>query len=287
MQQDIPFLSEESNQRRLDAFVSDRLADYSRATIAKFIKQGSITVNGTLSSPSYKLRSGDTVSINIAENVLESIDLPVVYEDDNVMVIDKPAGILTHSKGTFSHEGTVASFIEPKLSADLEGSNRGGIVHRLDRDTSGIMICAKNAATQSYLQKQFQDRKTKKLYTAVVEGIPKETEAILKWPIGRNPKKPQTFRVDINGKLAETHFTLLRSGAKRSLVELRPSTGRTHQLRVHMTYLGHPIVGDRLYGKVADRLYLHATSLEITIPGGHRRVFSSPVPKEFSECIEN
>ena len=159
--------------------------------------------------------------------------------------------------------------------------NFGLLVHRLDRDTSGVVILAKNPEVQSFLRKQFQDRKTHKTYYAIIEGRPKLDKARIDLPISRDLKRPTTFRVDANGKPSETF-----SDDKHSLVELKPTTGRTHQLRVHMKYLGHPIVGDVVYGtEKADRLYLHAGKLEITLPGGKRVTFEAKLPEEFSNVL--
>jgi 23S rRNA pseudouridine1911/1915/1917 synthase len=165
--------------------------------------------------------------------------------------------------------------------------NRAGIVHRLDRATSGVMILAKNPDTLSMLQKQFSQRKTKKAYEAIIVGSLPNPEANIDMPIERNPKKPQTFRVGVNGKTAQTYYKTVKTNDKYSLLELKPVTGRTHQLRVHLKQLDHPIVGDTLYGgKVADRLYLHAKSLEITVPGSQRKVFDAEVPKEFDQLLK-
>jgi 23S rRNA-/tRNA-specific pseudouridylate synthase len=143
------------------------------------------------------------------------------------------------------------------------------------------MIGALNDESASYLQKQFANRKVKKTYVAVLEGIPSSPKAIIDLPISRNPSKPSTFKVDPKGKSAVTQYEVLESKDGRSIARLKPATGRTHQLRVHMAYLGTPIVGDRVYGKPDERLYLHALSLEITIPGGIRKTFEAPLPDEF------
>jgi 23S rRNA pseudouridine1911/1915/1917 synthase len=220
----------------------------------------------------------------------EEIDLPILYQDKNVIVIDKPAGVLTHSKGSMSTEGTVASFISPLINSYELLGNRAGIVHRLDRATSGVIITAKNAETMKYLQKQFSQRKTKKTYFAIVEGWPEPESALIDAPIERNPKKPQSFRVGSSGKTAQTEYKTIKkiekNGQKYALLELKPVTGRTHQLRVHLTYTKHPIVGDSVYAKAGDKMYLHAYSLEITLPGGERKVFEATLPKIFKEFLE-
>lgn len=167
----------------------------------------------------------------------------------------------------------------------MEG-NRAGIVHRLDRATSGVMIVAKTPAALSWLQKQFSQRKAKKTYLAIVAGTMREQEAVIDMPIERNPKAPATFRVGANGKHALTHYRVLQTGNSYSLLELKPETGRTHQLRVHLQQLGHPIVGDTLYGgKTAERLFLHAHQLEITLPNRERKTFASPMPDIFKRTM--
>ncbi len=269
---------------RLDTYAATTWPEYSRSTWKKRIEAGDVTVNGIAQmSAKYVVQENDRIEpkkphvINYAGQTL-----PVIYEDDNVIVINKPLGVLTHSKGALNEEFTVADFVRPKTSYKAE-TNRPGIIHRLDRATSGVIICAKNEPTASYLQKQFSERTTKKTYAAVISGIPKEAEAVIDLPIARNPSAPSTFRVSTAGKHAETYYRVTHFGAKRALLELRPKTGRTHQLRVHLAYLGTPILGDIVYGtEKADRMYLHAASLEITLPGGERRVFESPVPASFA-----
>ena len=247
-----------------------------------------MTVNGVVQTKAgYKLRESDKVTVDYDTSQLEQIpdiDLPVLYEDDDCVVINKPVGVLSHSKGAFNPEATVATWLRSRLKDGL-GGERGGIVHRLDRATSGVMICAKTPDALSWLQKQFANRNVKKTYAAVVQGTLNPEEAIIEMPIGRNPKAPATFRVDTQGKYAVTAYQTVQANQKYSLLELKPETGRTHQLRVHLEHFHHPIVGDRLYGgEPAERLYLHAESLEITILNGHeRKVFTAPIPGEFKE----
>ncbi len=178
------------------------------------------------------------------------------------------------------------SAFKGEYSPEMTLAHYGLIVHRLDRDTSGVIILAKNEETQSKLRRQFQERKTHKTYYAVVSGQPKLDAARIDLPMMRDLKRPTTFRVDPNGKEAETFYKVLKTDGEHSLVELRPTTGRTHQLRVHMKYLGHPILGDPVYGEEkADRLCLHAGKLEITIPEGDRRVFEVPMPESFNDVF--
>lgn len=276
-------VTEENNGSRLDVFVAAHMPQLSRAFIQKLCDDDRVAVNGQAEKSGYKLREGQIVTVDYDESEfrVEDIDLPVLYEDENCIVINKPAGVLTHALGKHGNEASVASFLRSKV-VGLDG-DRAGIVHRLDRATSGVIIGAKNQASLSQLQKQFSQRKTKKTYVALVEGRPNPEEAVIDMPIERNPKAPATFRVGPNGKPSKTHYKVLATSDKYSLVELTPETGRTHQLRVHLAKLGHPIVGDPLYGhgSYGDRLYLHALSLEITIPGGERKTFTAPLPEEF------
>ena len=273
----------DTTRHRLDSWLAERNPDMSRSTWQKHIKAGHVLVNGEpQTSTKYDINETDTITINVPDATdFSDQTLPIIFEDDNVIVINKPVGILTHSKGALNDEFTVADFFG-RYSSYHADSNRPGIVHRLDRDTSGVMIGAKNEETAKLLQKQFADRKTKKTYVAIVEGVPKQAEARIDLPIARNPSAPSTFRVDIKGKPAQTNYRVIATHDNRSLVVLSPETGRTHQLRVHMTYIGTPIRGDKVYGKPAERMYLHAYKLEVTIPKGDRRVFEAPVPTEFT-----
>ena len=271
-----------SHKLRLDLELAERYKDISRSTWQKYIKAGYVKVNDkTVLSQKIEVSEADSISIDIPKQ--ENYDdksFPIVYTDDNVIAINKPKGVLSHAKGTLSEEFTVADFFK-RYSTYHSDTNRPGIVHRLDRDTSGIMIGARNSDTANMIQKQFADRKTKKTYLAIVVGHPKLNKANIDLPIERNPSAPSTFRVGSNGKSALTHYEVLASNDEYSLVKLRPLTGRTHQLRVHMKYINTPILGDRVYGKEADRLYLHAYSLEVTVPIGQRKTFCAPIPEEF------
>lgn len=278
-----------SDKRRLDIELAERYPDTSRSTWQKHIKAGHVTVNQVVqASPKFEVTENDTIAVTMPTPTdFSGESLPIIYMDDNVVVINKPVGVLTHAKGALNDEFTVAEFFRRYATYNID-TNRPGIVHRLDRDTSGVMIGARNEETAIVLQKQFADRKTKKQYVAVVTGHPKQATALIDLPIGRNPTAPSTFRVDAAGKSAQTTYNVTLSGEKYSLVELRPRTGRTHQLRVHMSYIGTPIVGDRVYGgDPADRLYLHAHSLEVTIPGGERKVFTADVPDDFSRKAQS
>lgn len=310
-----------SRAQRLDQKVVDLLPELSRAFAARLIEDGKVTVNGAVQTKAgYKLREGDEVAVDYDVSELRQIpdiELPVLYEDDDCVVISKPVGVLSHSKGTFNPEATVATWLRTRLTASshlpregkraagdfgstkapqggekpldfiLLPGNRAGIVHRLDRATSGVMICAKTPEALHWLQKQFATRNVHKTYAAVVTGRIEPSEAIIDMPIERNPKAPATFRVGAQGKHAKTAYKTITANGRYSLLELKPETGRTHQLRVHLSHFHHPIVGDTLYGgEPAGRLYLHAESLEITILKNHeRKVFTAPTPPEFKERL--
>jgi 23S rRNA pseudouridine1911/1915/1917 synthase len=279
--------------KRADVYVAAQYPQFTRSALEALFEQKLVKINDEPIKPAHKIKEGERVLVDETLLKLEPpiIELPIIYEDDNVIVIDKPSGILTHSKGALNTEATVASFIKDKLNdGNLEG-NRAGIVHRLDRGTSGVIITAKNAEALSRLQKQFSKRKAKKRYIAVVEGILKPKAAIIDAPMMRNPAKPQTFKVSAGGKPAITEYGVLKSfkkGSKTySLIELKPQTGRTHQLRVHMAYVGHPIVGDHIYGHEGEgSMLLHAASLEITLPNSERRTFEADTPKSIKEFAD-
>lgn len=271
-----------SDKKRLDSELALRYPETSRSTWQKHIKAGHVSVNGkVVTSPKHDIIDVDRISVDTPElpDYSEN-DIPIIYIDDNIVVINKPSGILSHAKGALNDEFTAAEFFRRYTTYNLD-SNRPGIIHRLDRDTSGVMIGARNAETAVLLQKQFSDRKVKKTYYAILVGMPKLAKAKIDLPIERNPSAPSTFRVGVNGKSATTTYEVIASDEKYALVRLQPQTGRTHQLRVHMKYLNTPILGDRIYGKSADRLYLHASSLEITIPNGDRKLFSASIPQDF------
>jgi 23S rRNA pseudouridine1911/1915/1917 synthase len=276
-----------SRAKRLDQKVVELIPELSRASATKLIEGGKVTVNAqVVQKGGTKLKDGDDVQVDFDIKQLDdipTIKLKVLYEDDDCVVIIKPVGLLTHSKGEFNPEATVETWLRSRTK--LTGV-RAGIVHRLDRATSGVMICAKTPEALKWLQKQFSQRKTKKTYFAVVKGVLKQPEAIIDMPIMRNPKAPATFRVGNNGKSAITTYKVVASNGEYSLVELKPETGRTHQLRVHLNHIGHPIVGDYMYdGKQHERLMLHAYSLELTLLNRDRATFYAPVPKTFKTMV--
>lgn len=270
---------------RLDIYLSTKFdTTISRSLWQKYIKAGYVSVNNKVATtPKFEVDETDEIALNLPEKEQADVDLPILYENDDVIVVNKPSGLLTHAKGGLSDESTVAEIIRPKTSFATD-TDRPGIVHRLDRDTSGLLIIAKNPESAAHLQRQFAERTAKKTYIAITDGKPKLNAAKIDLPIGRNPSAPSTFRIDPNGKPAQTTYHVLAENDAQSLVELKPTTGRTHQLRVHLSHLNAPILGDRVYGKSSDcRMMLHAQKLEITLPSGERKVFEATIPDEFKK----
>ena len=271
----LPEAEEVPEKTRLDVMMAGVYKSYNRSTLQKFIRSGFVKVDGeTVLKPNALFPLGVKLELAVPDEQKNAdLALRTLYEDENVLVVDKPAGLLSMAKNGYCPEKTLTDY--------------GLIVHRLDRDTSGVVILAKNPETQRMLRRQFQERTTHKTYVAVVTGRPKLDAARIDLPIARNYKRPTTFLVMPGGKESETFYRVLKASSKHSLVELKPTTGRTHQLRVHMKYLGHPIVGDVIYGEeAAPRLMLHAVELEITLPGGERRVFRAEPPEEFARMID-
>lgn len=274
---------------RIDSYLARVAPEYSRSFWQKQTETGAVLVNGVAVKSSQKVQAGDEITVTTPQAPdFTDQTLPVLYQDDDIVVVNKPSGVLTHAKGVISEEFTVAEFVRP-LTTDGVDTNRPGIVHRLDRGTSGVIAAARTNEAKRWLQKQFATRKVKKTYIALVKGAPKEPNAILQLPIERNPKKPQTFRVGSNGKPAETAYQTLATYKGYTLIKLMPHTGRTHQLRVHMHYLGCPIVGDELYGKAEPklgRMFLHAASLELTTPSRERKIFEAPLPTDLENFLK-
>ena len=268
---------------RADILLASFYPQYSRAALAKLFDMNLIQKNSKAIKPGEKIQPNISISADISpiEQIADVIDIPIIYQDDNIIVVNKPAGIISHARGKHWDEASVASFIRDKVS-NLSGE-RAGIVHRLDRATSGVMVCAKNSATLSFLQKQFSNRLVKKTYIAIVNGDIEPKKGIIDIPLARNPSKPQTFAVNANGKSAQTEYHVICQEGNFSALQLHPLTGRTHQLRIHLQYLNKPIIGDSLYGgQEYKRLMLHAHSITINIPDKGVKTFIAPLPKDFN-----
>ncbi|MEX2007012.1 MAG: RluA family pseudouridine synthase [Candidatus Saccharimonadales bacterium] len=283
--------SKADNGQRADVVVATKYPEFTRSSLETLFDKKMVRLGNLPIKPSKKIAAGDKLIID--ESYLRikplPIKLPIIYEDNDVIVVNKPAGILTHSKGAINFEATVASFIASKINDKAMTGNRAGIVHRLDRATSGVIICAKNLKSLTLLQRQFAKRKTKKTYLAIVEGRVSPPVAIIDVPIERNPKNPRSFKVGAKGRQAQTRYKTIKTFdgplGSYTYLEVSPITGRTHQIRVHLAYLKHPIVGDNVYGSVGEHLLLHAASLEITLPSKERKRFTAAIPKQFKEFI--
>lgn len=293
-------VTEAEENLRLDLFILNfskaQGLGYSRTFIQKLINDGLVSVDSiVVAKPHYKVKSEEEVRIRLEEEKVrtvesENIKLDVVYEDKDLAIINKPIGLVTHpAPGNYEHTLVNALLYRFKELSDIN-PDRPGIVHRLDKDTSGILVIAKNNVAHLALTEQFADHSIKRRYIAVVSGKVEFDEDVIEIPIGRHPENRKSMAVGFgkNTKYAKTIYRTLKRGDKYSLLELEPFTGRTHQLRVHLAFLGHPIVGDTKYGKndKFKRLLLHAKSLGFIHPRTHKFVeFSSALPKEFMEVV--
>ena len=282
---------------RLDSFLAQRCPDLSRSRIQALTIEGCVTVDGGPAKPATRLRAGQTISLVVppptpSKLTPQAIDLHVVYEDADLLVVDKPAGLVTHpAPGHPDH--TLANAVLAHCP-DLEGVGgevRPGLVHRLDRDTSGLIVVAKNDAAQAGLSGQFKDRTVSKAYLAVVTGYPEPARAIIDAPIGRHPRSRTRMAVVSTGRDAVTEYEVLKRLRGYSLVEVRPRTGRTHQIRVHMASVAHPLAGDTTYGSPApglERHFLHAHRLAFDHPRTGRRLeLESPLPGDLQDFLDS
>jgi 23S rRNA pseudouridine1911/1915/1917 synthase len=287
---------------RLDRYIAENLGLLSRSQIKA--RQLVAKVNGREAKISRPVKSGDSVELlwNEAEPVNlipEDIPLDIIFENERIVVLNKPQGMVVHP-GAGNRRGTLANalffrrlnhsgqncFSEEFMPCGL----RPGIVHRLDKETSGVMVAAYDDEAHAFLAGQFKSRKAKKTYLAIVRGIPKEHKGQIETFIARDPQNRKRFTVSGQGRHAITYYSLVKSWEGYSLLLLRPKTGRTHQLRVHLRHIGHPIAGDPLYGHTEDRLetrlMLHSRSLAITLPGETKpQVFKAPLPQRFKDMI--
>lgn len=251
----IIYVDENDELQRLDSFLSGILSEYSRSKIQKFIKDANITVNDVVKKPAYLLKDRDKISISLPEAndmKLEPQNLPldVVYEDENMLVINKPSGMLTHPT-SLELENTLVNALLYKYGdslSDVNGEFRRGILHRLDRNTSGLLMIAKNNGTHEYLAEQIKSHAIIKKYRAILKGNYPLDEERIELPIGRNPNQPHKMMVREDGKPSTTVLKVLKRYGEVTFVELTLITGRTHQIRVHSSYKKHPVYNDTLYG---------------------------------------
>ncbi len=288
----------ESGGERLDKVISAHALDLSRASVQRLIKDGAVTVNGRPSKPSYRVQTGDEIVVHVPieppEQVLpEDIPLDIVYEDDVLLVIDKPAGMVVHP-GAGHSSGTLVNAVLAHCPhiADVGGADRAGLVHRLDKDTSGLILVAKDDATHAALQRQFKRHRVAKTYLALVEDQVQPHEGVIEAPIGRDKRQRKKMAVVRRGREARTTYHVIEVFASHTLLEVHPHTGRTHQVRVHLAWLGYPIVGDAVYGRRRQRLlksrhFLHAARLRITHPAtGEEIAFEAPLPPKLANVLE-
>ena len=251
----IVYFDENDENKRLDSYLAEITPDLSRSKIQNFIKSGAVKINNTIKKPSYSLKENDKIEFEIPEQETltippQNIPLDIVYEDENMLVVNKPSGMLTHPT-TIERENTLVNALLYKYGenlSDINGEFRRGILHRLDRNTSGLLMIAKNNDAHEFLSNQIKEHTLTKKYRAIVKGIIKEDEFEMNLPIGRNPNQPHKMMVREDGKESITRVKVLERFKEHTYVELTLITGRTHQIRVHMSYLKHPIYNDTLYG---------------------------------------
>jgi 23S rRNA pseudouridine1911/1915/1917 synthase len=281
---------------RLDKMLAGQMADYSRSRIQRLIEDGFVMVNGAVSKSACRLEAGDVISVIIPSSppsglVAQKIPLDIIYEDDDIIVVDKPAGLSVHP-GPGHPDKTLVNAVlgyAPNVSGGEEG--RPGIVHRLDKDTSGIIIIARHPKAHLYLVKQFKSREVKKTYIALVRGRLSPETGFIEAPIGRDRRHRKKMAIAgiKNGREARTGYRVKEYINEFTLLEVMPETGRTHQIRVHLAAIGHPILGDSTYGTgsgVLPRQFLHASKIEFRLPSSGKEVaFETPLPPDLEEAL--
>lgn len=289
----------EKDSKRIDAYLSERMDDLSRVAIQRLVSNGKILVNGKKVKTSYKVQTGDKIQIEEekpVENSLkaENIPLDVIYEDADIIVINKLKGMVVHPANG-NPDGTLVNAVMAICKDSLSGIGgeiRPGIVHRLDKDTSGIIVVAKNDKAHINLSEQIKNHEVKKTYIALVRGIVKENEATINMPIGRSEKDRKKMAVKRNGKKAITHFKVLQRYDNYTLLEVNIETGRTHQIRVHLSQIGYPVIGDEVYSNGKNEWNekgqcLHAKSLEFIHPTtGKNMYLEAELPEYFQKILK-
>jgi len=282
---------------RLDKYVCDKLAELSRTHIQRLIADGCITVNEQAAKAGLKLNAGDRLTVILpppppSPLTPEEIPLNIIYEDDDLLVVDKPAGLTVHPAPGHPAHTLVNAILSrfPHLAA-LSDSLRPGIVHRLDRDTSGVMVVAKNSLAQAKLVEQFKSRSVAKAYLVLVKGRLTPENGIIEAPIGRDPRDRKRMAVVAKGREARTGYRVVRYLGDYTLLEVMPETGRTHQIRVHFAAIGYPVVGDKVYGVKSaylSRQFLHASRLGFKLPStGKYMEFKSELASDLAQALKD
>ena len=283
--------------KRLDRFVEAHCPDLSRSRSARLVKEGWVRLNGAIAKPAAAVRAGDVVDVVVPPPVpseLEPQEMPlgIVYRDAHILVVDKPAGLTVHPGPGHPDRTLVNALLalEPELKG-IGGTQRPGIVHRLDKDTSGLMMVAKTDAAHASLSRQLQERTVNKTYLALLAGQLAGNEGLVDAPSARNPRHRQRMAVVSGGRAALTRYRVVARAGGHTLVEAYPETGRTHQVRVHFAHLGHPLMGDATYGQaspILGRHFLHAARLGFRLPPDERewREFEAPLPEDLEAALE-
>ena len=289
----------EASKVRLDRFLADQLGAYSRSRLQQLIRGGFVRRNGETARPRDLVRTGDLVDLREPppekiDNRPEAIPLEILFEDDDLLVVNKPAGLVVHPGAGHAQHTLVNALLHHCSSlSGIGGKARPGIVHRLDKETSGCLVVAKNDEAHRGLSEQFAARSVEKIYFALVAGKLRKGAGIIEASIGRHPKDRQRMSVrSSRGRAAKTEYRVLRSSSEASLIECKLHTGRTHQIRVHLHHLGHPVLGDKVYAsklaKTFPRQMLHAWKLGFTHPStAGWKIFEAPMPEDFSEAMES
>jgi 23S rRNA pseudouridine1911/1915/1917 synthase len=291
----ITITCEETGKSRLDKYIDEHVPELSRSQITKFIKDGEVSVNDNLvTKAGFKLNDGDVITFTIPEEkpieaIPEDIPLDIVYEDEDVLVVNKPQGIVVHPAAGHP-DGTLVNGILYHSQITDDDMIRPGIVHRIDKDTSGLLMVAKNNLAKQSLMEQLRDKTNLREYIAIVHGNFKEKKGVINAPLGRSKSDRKKQAIVDNGRNAVTHFEVIEQFEDYSLVKLRLETGRTHQIRVHMQYIGHPVAGDPLYGPKhtlkGNGQFLHAQTLGFDHPRTHEWMeFSVEPPQIFTETL--
>ncbi|MDB8867958.1 RluA family pseudouridine synthase [Pediococcus acidilactici] len=293
---EINFTIEESAKGRLDKVIAENVADLTRSQVQSLIKKGQILVNDVPTTNRYQVKPNDQVIIKLPDPVAidvqpEKMDLDIVYEDDDVIVVNKPQGMVVHPAPGHDHGTLVNGLLAHTPLATINGELRPGIVHRIDKDTSGLLMVAKNDQALVSLSKQLKDKTNQRKYWAIVHGNIKEDTGTINAPIGRSKKDRKKMAINEEGRLAVTHFKVLERFGEYTLIECQLETGRTHQIRVHLKYIGHPVAGDPLYGPrktlKGNGQFLHAKLLGFKHPRtGEEMVFEVDPPAIFQATLK-